>query len=130
MLLLPFLQSITNGLASTISGQIVSYCGGDVCYAVNIPASTASNGSGDIYIQISGPDTMSWIGIGQGSSMRGSNIFVIYADSTGSNVTLSPRLGVGHKEPNSDNFAEVTLLGGSGIANGQMVANIKCTLGS
>lgn len=75
---------------------------------------------------MSGPGTMSWIGIGQGSGMRGANIFVMYADSTGANVTLSPRLGVAHKEPNSDTSAQVTLLDGSGITDGQMVANFKC----
>lgn len=78
-------------------------------------------------MRMSGPDTMSWIGIGQGSSMKGSNIFVMYADSTGANVTVSPRLGVGHVQPKSDTSAQVTLLEGSGIANGQMIANIKCT---
>ncbi|KAF7921205.1 uncharacterized protein EAE98_008631 [Botrytis deweyae] len=113
--------------SSIISAQNVSYCTGDVCFAVNIPASTASSGSGDIYIQMSGPDTMSWIGIGQGSAMRGANIFVMYADSTGSNVTISPRLGVGHVEPNFDTSAQVTLLDGSGIINGQMVANFRCS---
>ncbi|KAF7955449.1 uncharacterized protein EAE97_000708 [Botrytis byssoidea] len=113
--------------SSMISAQNVSYCTGEVCFAVNIPASTASSGSGDIYIQMSGPDTMSWIGIGQGSAMSGANIFVMYADSTGSNVTISPRLGIGHVEPNSDTSAQVTLLDGSGIINGQMIANFRCS---
>ncbi|KAI9646869.1 hypothetical protein NHQ30_004869 [Ciborinia camelliae] len=111
----------------TIFAQYVSYCTGDVCFAVNVPELTASSGSGDIYIQMSGPDTMSWIAVGQGSGMRGSNIFVMYADSAGTNVTISPRLGVEHMEPKSDITAQVTLLDGSGISNGQMVANIKCS---
>ncbi|KAF7875135.1 hypothetical protein EAF04_002307 [Stromatinia cepivora] len=113
--------------SSTISAQQVSYCAGDVCFAVNVPASAASSGSGDIYIQMSGPDTMSWIGIGQGSAMRGSNIFVMYADSTGKNVTLSPRRGVGTVQPNFDASTQVTLLDGSGIINGRMVANFRCS---
>ncbi|KAF7957464.1 hypothetical protein EAE96_003045 [Botrytis aclada] len=113
--------------SSIISAQNVSYCTDGVCFAVNIPASTASSGSGDIYIQMSGPDTMSWIGIGQGSAMRDANIFVMYADSTGNNVTISPRLGVGNVEPNFDASAQVTLLDGSGIINGQMLANFRCS---
>ncbi|KAJ8064405.1 hypothetical protein OCU04_006747 [Sclerotinia nivalis] len=113
--------------SSTISAQQVSYCAGDVCFAVNVPASAALSGSGDIYIQMSGPDTMSWIGIGQGSAMRGSNIFVMYADSTGNNVTLSPRRGVGTVQPNFDASTQVTLLDGSGIINGRMVANFRCS---
>lgn len=108
--------------------QNVTYCpSGGVCYAVNVPASTASSGTGDIYFQLSGPSaTLSWIGLGQGSSMTGANIFMVYADSTGTNVTLSPRLGTGNQLPNSDTTADVTLLDGSGIQNGVMTANVKC----
>lgn len=58
--------------------------------------------------------------------MAGSNIFVIYADAEGTNVTLSPRLGTGEVEPLEDMTADVTLLGGSGIADGVMTANVKC----
>jgi hypothetical protein len=60
--------------------------------------------------------------------MEGSNIFMIYADSTGTNVTLSPRKGVGEVMPLEDMTAQVTLLGGSGISNGAMTANVKCKL--
>ena len=59
--------------------------------------------------------------------MSGANIFVVYADSTGSNVTLSPRLGQGNRQPQADNSAQVSLLDGSGIANGKMTANVRCT---
>ena len=60
--------------------------------------------------------------------MRGSNIFIIYADETGKNVTLSPRLGQGNNQPNYDSStaAQVSLLDGSGIANGLMTANVRC----
>jgi Cytochrome domain of cellobiose dehydrogenase len=113
--------------ATTVLAQNVTYCpGGGVCYAVNIPASTAENGSGDIYFQISGPSTLSWIALGQGSQMKGSNIFMIYADAAGTNVTLSPRLGTGNSEPSADTTAEVTLLDGSGISDSMMVANVRC----
>jgi hypothetical protein len=70
---------------------------------------------------------MSWIGFGQGSQMKGSNIFMIYANADGTNVTLSPRLGTGEQQPNADTSAEVTLLDGSGISNDMMVANVRCT---
>lgn len=59
--------------------------------------------------------------------MKNSNIFIIYADASGTNVTLSPRLGVGEVEPNFNADAQVSLLEGSGIANGQMTANVRCT---
>lgn len=69
---------------------------------------------------------MSWIGLGQGSSMKGANIFMIYADAAGTNVTLSPRLGTGNNAPDVDTTTDVTLLSGSGITNGIMTANIRC----
>ena len=59
--------------------------------------------------------------------MFGANIFVVYADSTGSNVTLSPRLGQGNRQPQAATTAQVSLLDGSGIANGKMTANVRCT---
>lgn len=58
--------------------------------------------------------------------MAGSNIFILYTDASGSNVTLSPRLGVGEVEPNHDTSAQVTLLEGTGISNGVMTANVMC----
>ena len=57
--------------------------------------------------------------------MVGANIFVMYADGNG-NVTVSPRLGKGHFEPEHDTAANVALLEGSGVADGRMVANIRC----
>ena len=59
--------------------------------------------------------------------MAGANIFVIYADAGSTNVTLSPRLGKGHVEPLFNQDAEVFLLEGSGIKNGQITANVRCT---
>ncbi len=116
-------------LVSTAIANNVTYCpSGGVCFGVNVPAATASSGSGDIYFQITGPTTMSWIGLGQGSSMTNANIFMVYADSAGTNVTLSPRLGVGHKTPTPDTTAEVTLLSGSGISNNVMTANVRCRI--
>jgi len=60
--------------------------------------------------------------------MSGSNIFVMYTSSNGNNVTVSPRLGKGHSEPKFNSAAQVTLLEGSGVSNGIMTANIKCTV--
>ena len=60
--------------------------------------------------------------------MAGASIFVMYADGTG-NVTISARDGgQGHVEPQQDSSLQsgVTLLAGSGIVNGKMVANVHC----
>ncbi|RDW89636.1 hypothetical protein BP6252_01668 [Coleophoma cylindrospora] len=125
-----------SGLASFAAAQnsssstpnSVTYCpGSGVCYSVNIPAKTASAGTGDIFIQMTGPSTMSWIGLGQGTAMSGSNILMIYANAAGTNVTLSPRLGTGERQPSASTSQQVTLLGGSGISKGVMTANIKCS---
>lgn len=99
------------------------------CYSVNVPDATAAGSQTDIYIQIEGPST-GWIGLGQGgqNQMRNSNIFIVYPDASGSNVTLSARLGVGEIEPKYNSKAQVSLLEGSGISNGKMIANFRCML--
>jgi hypothetical protein len=66
--------------------------------------------------------------IGQGSSMSGANMFVIYASSNGQNVTLSPRTTSGHNTPSFNSGSQAILMEGSGISGGVMTANIKCQL--
>ncbi|KAF2834501.1 iron reductase domain protein [Patellaria atrata CBS 101060] len=115
-------------LGSITYAQIARICPDtDVCYSLNIPDATASSGSGDVYFQISSPTTNSWVALGQGTSMSGANIFVIYTSADGNNVTISPRLGRGHSEPNFNSDAQITLLEGSGVSNGIMTANILCS---
>ncbi|KAL3420187.1 integral membrane protein [Phlyctema vagabunda] len=59
--------------------------------------------------------------------MAGANILMLYSNAAGDNVTLSPRLGVGEVDPTFDYAADVTLLSGSRIADGMMIANIRCS---
>ena len=116
-------------IAAVALAQTAQYCPSQdsgVCYSVNVPDQTASSGNGDIFFQISGPSSKQWIGLGQGGQMAGSNIFVIYTDASGTNVTLSPRLGKGEVQPLYDNGTQAFLLEGSGIANGNMTANVRC----
>ena len=58
--------------------------------------------------------------------MSGSNMLVVYAsDST--NVTVSPRLGTGHNQPQFNSDATISVLDGSGVnSDGSFVANIRC----
>ena len=58
--------------------------------------------------------------------MAGANIFFVYADATGTNVTVSPRKGVGNVMPLYPSGTQITVLEGSGIANGIMTANVRC----
>jgi uncharacterized membrane protein YqjE len=60
------------------------------------------------------------------NKMDNSLMFLVYADSTGSNITLSPRLSYGHVEPSYTNLS-VTVLPGSGISNGNYTVNAMCT---
>jgi hypothetical protein len=100
-----------------------------ITYSVGIPSSTTNAGSGDIYLQISGPSSYQWIAMGIGQGMTGATIFVMYADGTG-NVTISPRTGVGHVMPLFNSDAQVTLLAGSGDSDGVMTANVKYSAAS
>ncbi|GAM89121.1 hypothetical protein ANO11243_071560 [Dothideomycetidae sp. 11243] len=97
-----------------------------LCYALNIPDSTAQAGTGSIFFQISAPTTNTWAAIAQGEQMAGANMFVMYQNADGSNVTVSPRAGTGEVMPLHDTYAQITLLEGSGISDGMMVANIRC----
>jgi hypothetical protein len=72
------------------------------------------------------PTTYQWIGLAQGSQMAGANYFIVYTSSSGTNVTLSPRLSGGQEMPTYSSASDVTLLEGSGVADGIMTANIKC----
>ncbi|KAF1816617.1 hypothetical protein P152DRAFT_464116 [Eremomyces bilateralis CBS 781.70] len=54
-------------------------------------------------------------------------MFLMYTSASGNNVTLSPRLGQGHVMPQFDSGAQVTLLEGSGVSNGMMTANVRCS---
>ncbi|KAF2149095.1 iron reductase domain protein [Myriangium duriaei CBS 260.36] len=97
-----------------------------LCYALNIPDSTAQSGSGSIYFQITSPTTNAWAAIAQGSQMAGANMFIMYQNADGSNVTVSPRTASGEVMPHHDTTAQITLLEGSGVSNGVMTANIRC----
>jgi hypothetical protein len=62
--------------------------------------------------------------------MAGSLMLMVYSDSTGKNVTISPRHPDGskkkHNEPSYESGVSVQLLAGSGISNGTMTANGMC----
>ncbi len=98
----------------------------DVCFSVNVPEQSANSGSGDIYFQLSAPITYSWVGLAQGTMMSNANMFLMYSSADGQNVTLSPRTTTGHVMPTHNGAADISLLEGSGISNGRMIANVRC----
>ncbi|KAK5172122.1 uncharacterized protein LTR77_003760 [Saxophila tyrrhenica] len=97
-----------------------------LCYELNIPNITATTGRGDIFFQVRAKSDYQWVGLGQGSGMTNANIFVFYQAQNGKDVTVSPRIGVGHEEPLWDSRADIELLDGSGIKDGWMTANVRC----
>lgn len=113
-------------LGATTLAATSSYCprndiNSGPCYSWGVP-----DASGNIYFQIKAPATYAWAGLGIGSSMSDADVFIIYTDGTG-NVTLSPRIAVGETSPQQTTRNDLTLLAGSGVIDGQMVANVKCT---
>ncbi|KAH8750708.1 integral membrane protein-like protein [Hyaloscypha finlandica] len=117
------------GLASHASA-LATYSPGP-SYSVGVPSSSSisQSSAGGIYFQLSAPTSYQWVGLGIGSQMTGASMFVMYADGAG-NVTISARNGgAGHAEPQQSASLQsgVTLLAGSGIVNGRMIANVYCT---
>ncbi|MCJ1377650.1 hypothetical protein MMC17_000746 [Xylographa soralifera] len=82
--------------------------------------------SNDFYFHLSGPATNSWIAIGTGTEMQGSQMFLVYTSTNGNNITFSPRLTSNHNEPSYSSSINVSLLEGSGLINGSYVVNAHC----
>lgn len=88
--------------ASLVQADPQSICVTDnICYSIAVPTSSASSNSGNIYFQLKAPTSYSWVALGTGSQMAGASIFVMYQDGNG-NVTISPRLGTAHSQPQWD----------------------------
>jgi hypothetical protein len=66
--------------------------------------------------------------VGFGSDhMAGSLIFIAYTSSSGTNVTVSPRLPSNHVEPEYTPDIQFTLLADSSVNNNTFTANVKCS---
>ncbi|KAJ8067377.1 hypothetical protein OCU04_004728 [Sclerotinia nivalis] len=95
-----------------------------ISFALNIPEKNPNN---DLYFSISGPSTCSWIAVGMGSDkMKNSLMFMMYSDSTGNNVTLSPRIATGENEPSHTKDIVVESLAGTRIFNDTFTWNGRC----
>lgn len=96
----------------------------DLTYSINVPEDTAKSGSGPIYFQMNSTRQVQWFALGQGTRMAGANIFVAY--TSGDEVTVSPRSGVGEIEPLYNKDAQITILNGSGVHDGVVTASVRC----
>lgn len=109
--------------------ELVQHCpenDPELCFKVGAPDQAGTAAVGELFLQIQGPVNRQYLAVGQGNMMRGANMFVIYLDESGQNITLSPRIGQRHREPKFSTDATVTLLEGSGIVDGKLTANIRC----
>jgi hypothetical protein len=98
---------------------------GKVDVSLNVPSS-----GNDLYFHMTGSDKNSWIAFGIGASMTDNAlVFVAYRSSDGKSITVSPRLATEHSQPQHDPVKDisVTVLSGSGVSNGNIVVNAKCT---
>lgn len=113
--------------ATAAQFQTFSHSGqSDLAYSIHVPNTTATSQSGPIYFQINATLPVKWVALGEGDQMAGANIFVVYSNAAGDNVTVSPRLGKGHVQPLFNPDAKVSVMEGSGIHNGLMTANVRC----
>ncbi|KAF5669268.1 cellobiose dehydrogenase [Fusarium heterosporum] len=113
--------------ASTALAVTPSFCpdNGDVCFRWGVPEAVANSRSGNFYLQIKAPTSAQWAGLGTGTQMAGSQMFIVYQDGNG-NVTLSPRTVKGEVMPTYAQRKGLELLDGSGVKDNQMIANIRC----
>lgn len=91
--------------------------------ALNVPQNNTDN----LFFHFNGPASASWIGFGFGSQMQNSLMFVAYASQDGKNVTISPRLGTGHVEPQHTTDVTVSTFAGTGLQDGVYTINAMCS---
>ncbi|KUJ11869.1 CBD9-like protein [Mollisia scopiformis] len=122
--LFSFLTTTTAVSTSVSSGFAAN--DGSVSFALNIPQDDDSN---DLYFSMQGDASQSWIAIGMGNDkMDDSLIWMVYKDSTGKNLTLSPRLSYGHVEPAYSSNLSVQVLPGTEItSDGNYTLFAMCT---
>jgi Cytochrome domain of cellobiose dehydrogenase/Eukaryotic cytochrome b561 len=81
----------------------------------------------DLFFHVSGPAGQAWLGFGFGAEMKGALMFVAYTSQSGTNVTISPRVGTGHDEPKFTSDVDVKVLEGSFVDNESYNINAQCT---
>lgn len=122
LLLLSLLTfSVTADDTSNATSSVFVYngtSGEQFVFALNVEQDT-----GDLYMHMSCPAGNSWMGVGIGDEMKDSLMFVAYASSNGSGVTLSPRVATGHSEPSFYDKITCDLVWGDEYAGGNTVTS-------
>jgi hypothetical protein len=110
----------------SVTAQLNTASTQDISFGISVPQATAQYGFGEMYLQIKGSARYSWIGIGTGFRMAGSQMFIIHTSASGTNLAISQRSSRGNAEPTYNSSSQMHVIEGSGIAGGVMTANIKC----
>ncbi|KAI0842533.1 putative iron reductase domain protein [Hypoxylon sp. FL0890] len=96
----------------------------DLAFALNVPSDSTT----DLYFSLMMPTGTSWAAIGFGSNhMAGALMLIMYPSKSNNNVTMSPRLATGHREPVYAPEIKVEALAGTGLANGTYTFNGRCS---
>lgn len=74
-----------NDEAAAVYISSLSSSSGNLTFALSVADPTVSQ---DVYFHISGPSSYSYIGIGTGTVMQDSLIFVIYSNATGDGQSI------------------------------------------
>nr|POE68799.1 hypothetical protein CFP56_66813 [Quercus suber] len=80
-------------------------------------ALSAAPSTGDLYFHMSAPAGNSWMAVGFGSQMAGALMLVAYPNSAGDSITISPRIGTGHTEPEYYEDIKCELVGAAANSN-------------
>ncbi|ERF76844.1 hypothetical protein EPUS_07634 [Endocarpon pusillum Z07020] len=92
--------------------------------SVNVPLDPTND---DLFFHVSAPAGHAWVGFGFGTEMKDALIFVAYPSENGKNVTLSPRIGPYHEEPEHTKAVGVHILEGTFVDNETYNINAHCT---
>lgn len=84
-----------------------------------------ANDSADLYIYFASP-AYSWVGVGFGTQMENSLMFIMYQNEDGDNVTLSPRLGSKKSEPTFAPEFNIDILPGTQVNDNEFILKAVC----
>ncbi|CAI6341124.1 unnamed protein product [Periconia digitata] len=84
-----------------------------------------ANNSNDVFIYLTSP-AYSWVGVGFGESMKNALMLIVYPNSNGNNVTVSPRVSTDNTEPTFSSDVKLDILPGTGITDEMFVLKARC----
>lgn len=111
LLVSPSLTTLATAATPT-NGSTFIYSSADIPDAQFVFALNVNKQTGDIFFHLGGPSGQSWLAVGVGDRMAGATMFITYASSNQTGITLSPRTATGETEPSYDASIQVQELWG------------------